>query len=492
MSFVAVAIGASAVTGVVGSVISANANSEAADKAAAGAAASAAAQLEYNKQAIATLQGGAAGSLESIQTAMQKAQQDAQYFYVQARDVAAIRGDQAAAQYLAAGQQAMAEYKKYADQATGILQQSAQQAQATAAAYSAQAVQVAQQYGEQAAATIKAEAAKAAGIAAQYTEQARGIIEQHTQEANKILEGVKAENAGGTTYLRDVMGGSADLTPEQQAQLDRVRLSTGNHIRSSSLAGSGRAAAALMRSTENDFTNTALAQNRARADSAAGTLAGREYGAGSGMAQNTMTSGTAQGNIVSAGGNTQANIIGNAGNAAGNVLNSVGQTSSNILQNAGNTQANILTNSGNAQAGVATGVGNNASQNIIGTNLAAGQANVAAGNTISNAAMQTGGILANSWMSAGQQAANTQNTLGVNTANIISGSGKAVGGSLADAAMYDANATTANGKVYGQALGSIGSAINSAARDSRYSGLRTSGVSGGAGNADTIDFSGLS
>lgn len=101
-------------------------------------------------------------------------------------------------------------------------------------------------------------------------------IQQEQAQLGQIVE----QNAPGQAYEQRVVAGSASLTPEQQQQLEDQRRAVGNQIRGSSIAGSGRTAASLLRDTENRFTLGALGQNRARADTAAGAMAGRGFQAG--------------------------------------------------------------------------------------------------------------------------------------------------------------------------------------------------------------------
>lgn len=72
-------------------------------------------------------------------------------------------------------------------------------------------------------------------------------------------------------------------------------------------------------------------------------------------------------------------------------------------------------------------------------------------------------------MQAGNSVANLTAGLGNNTANLITNTAKVSGDSVAKAGLYDAQAEAANGKIYGQAVGDIGSIIANQSRESRYS-----------------------
>ncbi len=139
----------------------------------------------------------------------------------------------------------------------------------------------------------KARAAQVQG--AQITADA---IRQGSEDAQATLRDLRTESAPAVSYLRRVVAEPGDLTPAQQVQLDDLRRNVTNTIHSSPFAGSGRAAAALFRRAESDFTNTALDNNRARADNAARTMYGASTGAATGIATNQASTGTAIGKVT--------------------------------------------------------------------------------------------------------------------------------------------------------------------------------------------------
>ncbi|MCC6775625.1 MAG: hypothetical protein IT537_03155 [Hyphomicrobiales bacterium] len=124
-------------------------------------------------------------------------------------------------------------------------------------------------------------AAKASIEGAQIQAQS---IREGREAAERELARAREENAPGQSYLRQVVAGPGDLTPAQRMQLDELRRVTGNQIRTSSIAGSGRTAASLLRRTESEFTNDALERNRTRAYDAASGMAGRVAQASTGIA----------------------------------------------------------------------------------------------------------------------------------------------------------------------------------------------------------------
>lgn len=182
-------------------------------------------------------------------------------------------------------------------------------------------------------AQVKQEALSREGIASN---------EAYGKEAVGRFDTIAGESAPAGTYLRNVMGNPGDLTPQQAQALIDLRRASGNQINTSSIAGSGRTAASLLRRVESDFTNTALAQNRARADDAAGRL----YDTGSRAS------------------------FGAAGTTA-----DIGKTNANVLGHVGDVQASLtakegdVMNRGTQQAGLYQAAGDLATGKVAGTAL---------------------------------------------------------------------------------------------------------------------------
>jgi len=91
-----------------------------------------------------------------------------------------------------------------------------------------------------------------------------------------VSEAAATRAAPGVSYLRRVVAEPGELTPLQRQQLEDSRRSTANTIHSSNFAGSGRTGVELLRRNESDFVNQALENNRQRAMTAAGELAGSQ------------------------------------------------------------------------------------------------------------------------------------------------------------------------------------------------------------------------
>lgn len=152
----------------------------------------------------------------------------------------------------------------------------------------------------------------------QGTQQEVGAIQQGQQ----TLQGIADANAPGQTYLRNVVADAGNLTPAQQLQLKDINRTVTNQIDSSSLAGSGRSAAALIDDASNRFRLGALDANRSLAYGAAGTMAGNANHAVMGEAADSNAIGQAFGQQ----GNNIAKITQQSGQNTGNAILSSGKT----------------------------------------------------------------------------------------------------------------------------------------------------------------------
>lgn len=134
-----------------------------------------------------------------------------------------------------------------------------------------------------------------------------GINSAVTQQQSVDNSIAAAGGAGpGTSYLNSLVASPNTLTPDQQNQLKLMRASTINQLRGSGFAGSGKTADALFKSSEDNFTNGALQQNKQNAISAADRL------------QGTSTQAAEQGAQAGAtGAEAAANVEANAGIATG-------------------------------------------------------------------------------------------------------------------------------------------------------------------------------
>ena len=129
----------------------------------------------------------------------------------------------------------------------------------------------------------------------------------------------------GASYLRSLVASPGTLTPAQQMQLADLRRSTANQLHGSDFAGSGRAAAAVFNKTENEFTNTALAQNKQQAINAADKLEGVSTSAAMAGAQAGATAADQSANITAQGGLAQGRLYGAALGSVGSLIANQGK-----------------------------------------------------------------------------------------------------------------------------------------------------------------------
>ena len=124
-----------------------------------------------------------------------------------------------------------------------------------------------------------------------------------------LYGGLRETTEPGVQYIRDVIGGSNQLTPEQLAERDelRRRVENSSQVAGSALRGSGRSFVDAMRAVENDYTNKALGQNRDRADRAALSFLTPNFNAAGQQAAAHSTMGTQVGNALAGQGSNLAN-----------------------------------------------------------------------------------------------------------------------------------------------------------------------------------------
>ena len=172
---------------------------------------------------------------------------------------------------------------------------------------------------------------EAARIGAEAARVQADEIRSANEGAQARYEEQRAVTAPGVSRLRSVVSAPEGLTPEQIAAREELRRQTTNTVSRSGLRGSGRATVAAIKKVESDFTNQAIAANRARGDTAATTLAGSNlatYGQQAGIDQSTgravgdaaMTAGLASAGATTA----NANMAGRAlGDLAGIIASDV-------------------------------------------------------------------------------------------------------------------------------------------------------------------------
>lgn len=133
------------------------------------------------------------------------------------------------------------------------------------------------------------------------------------------LRAISADNAPGMAYLRTIIADPESLTPYQQKQLEDARRTVTGTIRNSSLAGSGRTAAAVFKDVESDYALKAQEQNRQAALQVAGVFANNDMAARNRVATNKTDLAGKVGATYDASGRLQADVAQNAGNRIANI-----------------------------------------------------------------------------------------------------------------------------------------------------------------------------
>lgn len=186
--------------------------------------------------------------------------------------------------------------------------------------------------------------AQAIGQIQQGTQQEVGAIQGGVDSSTRTLSDVQQDNAPGQTYLRNLVANPGNLTPAQQLQLNDVNRVTTNQIDSSSLAGSGRSAAALIDDASNRFRLGALDANRTAAIGAASTMAGNANRAATQTAGNQYGGGVAIGGAYGQEGSNIAKITQQSGQNTGNAILASGKATGTAFGNI-STQATKDNNS---------------------------------------------------------------------------------------------------------------------------------------------------
>lgn len=178
-------------------------------------------------------------------------------------------------------------------------------------------------------ATIAADANREAGErASQAAQQQAEAIRQGNALAQQRFEQTRADTLPALTYQKEQIARGEKLTPDQEARLGDVRRTAQNALAVSGLRGSGRATVALVRQSEADFTNNAMAQNRQNANQSATSLSSQYFRANDNAANTDAATGRAVGQgLATAGmydaqaGLSNANLRGRAIGDIGTIIN---------------------------------------------------------------------------------------------------------------------------------------------------------------------------
>lgn len=161
---------------------------------------------------------------------------------------------------------------------------------------------------------------KAAQTLADSSNRASQQIVAGNQAGQARLAEVADRTAPAVQYLRTVMADGANLTPGQNQRVMDTRRQTGDML---STKVGGRSATAIASRAAMDMENSIYGANRARADQAAGTMAGQNLSAinaaagqdinlGSNLARITSGAGQDVANAGLATAKTQAEMVGEA------------------------------------------------------------------------------------------------------------------------------------------------------------------------------------
>lgn len=175
-------------------------------------------------------------------------------------------------------------------------------------------------------------------------------VQKGNEAAIEQLQQIRIETAPGMQYMRQAISDDGRLTPQQRDALRQTRGELSNMLRSSSFAGSGRTASALIRQGETDMVNSMLEANRNRAMQAASAFANNNMAAGREIAATQGRTGQQTAALLGQAGQAQmqgadriAGTITGAAQAQGQAAANVGQIQGQAAQAIGNTQANAAT-----------------------------------------------------------------------------------------------------------------------------------------------------
>lgn len=185
--------------------------------------------------------------------------------------------------------------------------------------------------------------------------------QQGLQQSQQQYQQIENQVAPATGYLRNVMASPTSLTPQQQNSLTQADQVARNQIDSSSIAGSGQAAAGILRNLDSTYIGNALATNTARADSAASTLYGTGSTAALSSAAAPLNAASTTANLTSAGGIAAGNALASGTTAAAGVNAAATTASGNVTGSALGSIGNMIAAEGRTSRYDTTANNNNAS-----------------------------------------------------------------------------------------------------------------------------------
>ena len=214
--------------------------------------------------------------------------------------------------------------------------------------------------------TSNANKSAAKTAASANTEAARlaneSIDKQIAAERQGIAEGdvyygqTQQQAQPGLQYLRNVISTPQSLTPEQIAERQDLirRVTNSSQVAGSALRGSGRSFVDALRAIEGDFTNKALAINKARADNAAGQFTAPYFNSLGAQAGAHATAGRSVGQDIAQQGANAGNALTSSANAANQASTANGTLWGNTLGQVGSEIASGIKKSNTGTAPVTT------------------------------------------------------------------------------------------------------------------------------------------
>lgn len=297
-------------------------------------------------------------------------------------------------------------------------------------------------------------------------------IDRGEARARGELGQLREETAPGYQVLREYLADPHSLTDYQRHELDQIRGSTRDTIRGSSLAGSGRTAAALIKDVENDYVLSSQEGNRQAALQAAGMLYG-DYAA-AGRAGVDLTAGATDARLT-AGNNYGANaaaVMDTYGRAIAEGELTKGDVAGASARRVGGYSADTQRDNANLWAMMTTG-----NADLTG-NLATTNAGLWGDTTRATAGVRTDMERDNAQINANMYTSNAGYLADMHRNNATARAGAmgeqsrllgvtAEGYGRAQDTASDARAATTN--VQNSTMGTIASSIADSARESRYS-----------------------
>lgn len=158
------------------------------------------------------------------------------------------------------------------------------------------------------------------------SQEANEKAAKETQAANAqeaaILQEQRDQGNSGTLALQQQVQRGAQLTPDQQTQLNLTREQTMNALHAGGLSGSGRATVAAVNNVDSNLKSNFMGENQRLANTAATGLSGQSFNAGRELGQNYVSQGGNKGRATLGNSSLMGSSLGDiAGTIAGYTKN---------------------------------------------------------------------------------------------------------------------------------------------------------------------------